>query len=350
MRIERKRVLKRSLILLMAAAVLLGAVPMMNARADDFVDLDAECSVKVTSDSDEILADFKTSNAVVDLYLVADAVKVSGFDTYDFSVLPAYQSAVYIPDKPTNDDWDDLAQAAAGVVFGQGTPPAPTKSGVALSSISGLKAGMYLVVTRDAELKDYQTKTEDGKIVTLVNTDYYQYKIQPQLISLPTKEAVGGVISTAAPGPWLYEMTINLKMSRERRLGDLEIIKTLSSYQTGEDAFYVFDVTVTLEGVTEPVYSSVITLNFSQAGQKFARIEGLPAGADVVVTEEYNGSTYKLSSISPQTTQIVADTMVGVSFVNDYENHRRGGHGITNHFTYGNNDWSWNQQADNSAQ
>ena len=123
--------------------------------------------------------------------------------------------------------------------------------------------------------------------------------------------------------------------------GDLEIIKTLKTWENSSvaedgsgtiNATFVFDVKATLDG--EVVYSNAVAVHFNGPGSESAVIKHLPAGASVVVTERYSGATYELKSELEQTTTIVANDMVSVGFKNDYTTNRRGGHGVTNQFTY----------------
>ena len=75
------------------------------------------------------------------------------------------------------------------------------------------------------------------------------------------------------------------------------------------------------------------TLTFSKAGTQSVVLEGIPVGTEVTVTEDYNGSHYKVRT-EPQTAVIASTTepVVEVSFTNDYNGSGKGGHGILNEF------------------
>ena len=93
-----------------------------------------------------------------------------------------------------------------------------------------MEAGLYLIIARGSDL----TKVEDYKIevtqkdeamgeditrlATIANSHKNTYLFAPQLVSLPTKEADSdGVINTANPGEWVYDLVVNLKPEQAAR-------------------------------------------------------------------------------------------------------------------------------------
>ena len=77
------------------------------------------------------------------------------------------------------------------------------------------------------------------------------------------------------------------------------------------------------------------TLLFTGAGEERILLENkFPAGAEVTVTELYGGAAYQAVGEGEFRITVAADETASVRFVNDYEEHRRGGHGINNHFEY----------------
>ena len=65
---------------LLAAVLLVLSVPF-GGKPAYAVDLDANCSLEVTPGSVTMAEDLATANVVIDLYRVADAVPVTGYDT-----------------------------------------------------------------------------------------------------------------------------------------------------------------------------------------------------------------------------------------------------------------------------
>ena len=318
----------------------------------------------------DYLADMEKTHITLELYKVAGAEKVTGYDTYQFVPESAY-GGLAISDysrlqELTVADWKALAQDAARIALAQDSSQSPAASreieGVADAVLSGqdVKAGLYLLVARDTNLtkeeyvKTVQLETADGntaeKLVTIANSNQYEYMFEPQLVALPTKQPdASGVISTANPGPWLYEEHVYLKSGREPRYAPLEIVKTLRTWETVEGTIepvtFVFRVVATLEG--EEVFNEVTSLTFTEPGTGRTTLERIPATATVTVTEIYNGLSYTQSVPSDNgpvvLDSISAETENTASFENVYNNNRTHGHGIRNQFVYNaeTGGWEW---------
>ena len=193
--------------------------------------------------------------------------------------------------------------------------------------------------------KDPQTQEETARIATIAESDQYTYAFLPQLVSLPTKPAdANGVINTANPGEWIFDASVNLKPERLDRYGSLEIIKTLTEYETmggtQEAATFVFEVTGRLGD--NIVYSNVESITFTAAGRESVILDHIPAMAQVTVTEVYSGSSYELTVPGDRTAAIAADDVVSVEFENEYDGRRTNGHGIKNQFVYDEDTGAWN--------
>lgn len=343
-----------------AFAAVLGAMlalPLVGSAAQD-LDLSKDCSVTVSPGGEETATVLAEAGVVVDLYKVAEAVEGSGSDAYGFRVLDAWPGLA-IGEGMDNDAWRQLAQQAAGIALGVEEGAAaklPIVSGAPVGSPIGdsdggeaLTAGLYLMIARGADAADYVTVVsgEDGSqsIATLAYTGDQTIRFAPELIAIPSKEAdENGVIDTANPGDWIYDMTVYLKPELDVRYGSLEIIKDLLTYEDSYEATFVFQVEAELDG--EVVYSDVVTMNFTQPGQQQVLIDKIPIGAEVTVTEVYSGAAYKLVSGPDGPVMIPEDGTASVTFVNDYDESGKGGHGITNHFTYDleNGEWIWEQE------
>ena len=176
--------------------------------------------------------------------------------------------------------------------------------------IRDLSTGLYLIAARDVE------------------SPQYIYSFTPYLVSLPGNDYG----QEGAPDDWKYEVTVSLKPSREDRYGDLEIIKSLKTFNsTLGGADFIFSIEAEKDGVI--VYSDVKSIVFDGAGTKSIKIaEQIPAGAVVTVTEVYSGASYEVISDLTQTETIIAEETVSVNFTNDYNDGLNGGTSVVNHF------------------
>ena len=332
--------------------------------------------------------DLEKAGVVIDLYRIADAVEVSGYDTYDWSVNAPFAEEIGTIDKKIDGDgWKKLAQQVADVVLGK-APEGETKwdptaaaekidaslkstGNPAGTEIKGLKAGLYLVIARGTVyIKDNKyAATADGETpetsgtVTIANSETITYKFSPELVSLPTKEAVNDVINTANPGPWISNPTITLKPSQEERLGNLEIVKTLDEYadrekKVGENprmmkdpATFVFKLTIYEdESKAKVIKEDYLSAVFDEFGTKTLLVENLPVNSFVVVKEEYSGRNYS-AKVEEGSATIIADETVQVPFENYYDDREGGGGSVTNKFTNSEEKgkWTWEQVTDSST-
>ena len=341
-------------------AIALGAMlalPLVGSAAQD-LDLSKDCSLTVSPGGEETAAELAQAGVVVDLYKVAEAKAGSGADAYGFQMLEAYGSLT-AGEGLDKEDWQRLAQEAAEIALGvaPGTEAklpivagAPLGTAIADSDAAeALTPGLYLLIARGSDVEDYVTTIpgEDGteSIVTVAYSKEHTFRFAPELAAIPSKEAdENGVISSANPGDWMYDLTVYLKPDREERNGSLEIIKDLLTYEDSYEATFVFQVEAVLDG--ELVYSDVVSMTFNAPGEQHVLIDKIPVGAEVTVTEVYSGAGYSLIAGPDGPVIIGADEVVSVTFTNDYDNSGNGGHGITNHFEYDpeNGEWIWVQE------
>ena len=366
---------KRWIYLLTALTLAVGmciAEPMAGIaaplEADDEGFVAGSCSLTVYPEdphkegADSFGEDLAGADVVVDLYQVARAVKTSGQDTYHYELTGEYAS-LNLPDSPEEGaqpaaNWEETAQQAAAIALDAASPCTPVSGSgeSAGTKVGNLAPGLYLLVARGrnlTELADYKieieqtdslTQEESKRIATIANSQQYTYAFLPQLVSLPTKEAdANGVINTANPGDWIFEASVNLKPERLDRYGSLEIVKTLSEYETmggvQESATFVFEVTGMLDD--QVVYSNVESITFTAAGQERVVLDRIPAMAQVTVREVYSGSSYQLTVPGDRTATIAADDVVSVEFENEYDGRRTNGHGIKNQFVYDEEAGAW---------
>ena len=167
------------------------------------VETGRECSVTVELDGSS--EELKSLSIPVKLYRVAE-VSESG----KYTSLPGYESLKLSEgDSDTSaQEWEEKAKTASDLVKEQ-TPEANAELTVTggTGTEDGLPTGMYLVEAEE------------------VQSPEYTYTFSPFLLSLPNNYYGSG-----GSDDWVYDVTTGLKPDQEERLGDLEIEKTLTSY------------------------------------------------------------------------------------------------------------------------
>ncbi len=345
--------------------------------------------------------EIKLAKVEADLYLIAPAVADPNYDTYSYnftgsafvSLEDRIKEALKTdPATPTTREmmlksFTPIAQAAAEIVKTtevktQNEPSATTESTI---SVTGLPAGMYLLLLRGNDLekneteKGYFATTEkDGgesadsetpaeapaNTVTRALSNNYEFLFEPQLITLPTKiEGEEQAYNTAysyntAYGEWSENLYITAKPEMKPRYGKVKIIKTLDNYidlsenQIKEPALFVFEITAVKPSETEGgegtvVFKDVRGIEFKATSQESIEVDYIPAGSVVTVKEVYSGASYK--AVSPLTVsgiEITAEHIAKAEFEN-YFNGRNGGHGIINEMKHDGKNWSSEQEGEN---
>lgn len=339
---------KRSAAALLLVVGLVLTLFGLSVSAAQSVDLERSCSLSLSTGAYE---DLNNAQVVLDLYRVAEAAPVEGYDTYRFSPAAGLESLGLEDAGLPDTDSQDLAVRTATAVLDQARTPEVQGAGTD-TTVSDLKAGLYLVLARGSGVEDYVRRDESGAVTaTLAHSDLYDYRFSPELVALPNKE--GG--NTAGPGAWIYDLSGSLKATQTRRSGTLEIVKNLESYNAAlGTATFVFDVEAELDqdgdGKAEKVYSDALALSFSAAGTKTLEV-ALPLGAQVTVTEVYSGASYELSGGKrTQSVTVASGEAAQVQFTNRWNGKPVGGTSVTNHFTYQTDHWEWTPQADSTAE
>lgn len=389
---------RRILALFISLVLLLCIAPASFAEG---LDLETANTVKINlvpSDaSEDFASDIRTAKVQADLYLLAEAeADEDGFDTYHyvkltepFSALQKELDTALVADEKKPNDQDTvykafapLAQKFADIVLDAKYTGKPAVDPVAQSGenttiqVNGLKAGLYLLILHGSDLQ--KTGTEDGYVTVMPKKDNaekekteditatraksadYEYFFEPQLLTLPTKvDEKGNQQYNTAYGEWTHTLEITVKAERESRTGKLIITKSLNSLlDLSKDGTYVEPATFTFDVIareTEETSSKVlfrrqVTINFTATGTQSETIEGIPIGSYVWVEEMYQGSHYKGSAVDPTADQYPVQMVaaegsssaeVTVEFANTDTTIHRGGHGIENVFTYGDNGWVW---------
>lgn len=215
----------------------------------------------------------------------------------------------------------------------------------AASTVSNLTPGLYLVAA--------------DKVESAGDT----YEFTPYLISLPNNKYLADV--SGGEDSWDYEVESELKLKRTDLYGDLEISKTLNTYNTSlGPVSFLFQVEATKKYVDvkdqkpKKVYSNVVAISFDNAGTKTTTIEHIPAGAEVTVKELSPAGSYEpaADSKNPQKAVISKNTVAKVSFENNYNNGVIVVHTIDNQFKQekdrngkGTGNWTWTKVTDGKA-
>ena len=335
---------KAFLALLLAAAMVL---PTLFGAFVHAVAAERTPQVLVTSGTEEVNKLLDEAGAVYDLYLLA-TMEAEGH----YGFLDGFRPDAW-PNGP--DAWNAMAQDAVAKCVGKRMPivsGAPLGQWVSKNAESGgedLMAGLYLLVVRPAEgegyLKTFKDEDGNGYLASELKAKEYAITVAPEVIALPTKEAdEDGTINTANDGAWIYDVEVFVKPEYEKRLGSIEIIKDLLTYETSHDAFFVFQVEGILDG--ENVYSNLISMRFDGYGEQRKLIENIPVGAEMTITEIYSTPGYSIVGSDSGTITVSADEILSVRFENDYDESRDKGNGVMNNFDYDieRGEWSWTQE------
>lgn len=281
--------------------------------------------------------DLKALELTARLYKVADISEAGAYTaTADFQTLA--DEVKNVDSETTAEEWTAMAAEAAKIASGEGTYTATKAAGSeAFSRVTGMKLGLYLVTVDDTF------------------SAYHRYSFNPYLISVPNNYYYD---TDPKDDAWVYSLTgdraVGLKPQRTERLGDLVINKNLTGYNASVGgAYFVYQVSVTRMG-EQKAETNVYKLSFDGAGAKSLMLEDIPAGATVVVTEVYTGSSYELKTKASRTATITANpnsdwklkegetepaekvpyTPESVSFTNHYDGRQNGGSGVVNTFYY----------------
>lgn len=330
------------------------------------VNVSAGCSI--TANVDTARYPNPPDNLQIALYKVADAVPEDGYDAFTFASTQNFTSmrsdidALNGQTTASTSALEAMAQTAAGIVASAQTPLAPVAGTPASagSAISGLDAGIYLLVASGADISDdaeiHGSLTNlGGKWVSEAYSADNKFTFEPQLVSVPTKDAAAGSIpTTATPGEWIYNVNVTLKCDYAPRTGSLRITKNLLEMAqiqgVANEATFVFDI----KGYRgdELVYTNVASIKFTAAGSDSVVIDNIPAGLTVVVSEVYSGTSYTTVTDTPQSTTIVATDHptitvdpATVNFENTYDGNSNRGGSVTNSFEFGDEEWTWSNDG-----
>lgn len=328
---------RRVLAALLCAAVLIGLVATSVAGIAYASEIDTDRTGSVTFRLDQTPSDYNTAindlrawlqshpddGLEIRLHRVAG---VSGAGKYaaasDFSSLKNLEN---IGSETKAVEWEAVA-ADAMKLAAKRTPEYTGKAGYAdLTAgmlFEKLPLGLYLV-----DVVDFNAGNDS-------------YSFVPYLIAVPGYDANGG---------YLYDAEAGLKPMRSDRPGSLVIRKILPECRAETSgSTFVFEVKAVKND--KVVYNDVHSIVFTEHGIKELRIDGIPAGSAVTVTEIYSGSCYDADS-PEKTVTISPDEAVTAEFRNLYgDDAPRNGASAVNHMTVGKNENGsaelvWEKQA-----
>lgn len=324
---RKRKVNKRYLAGVLALVLAVSAAKLPVSYAAPVIETDRQGSLEIQVEDETMYgADIVNARIEVELYKIA-TVKTTGA----FVSAPDF-AELHIEDIPSGEeDWVKTAEDAVSIVEEKQLQPAGSlvvENGT--GKAENLEMGLYLVKAKEAQ------------------TGLYTYSFAPYIISLP--DNLYDQTKDVADDAWIYDVVAGLKPERENRYGSLKIRKTLQEFNAAlRETTFVFDV----EGVDEQgntVYSNVASTTFAEAGTKETVLDQIPAGTRITVTEVYSGASYTLTSDPTQTGTIVADEVLEADFSNTYNGELTPGYGVTNHFSYSEEDgWQWSQLNDTTG-
>lgn len=326
----RKRWAAAAAAFILAAGFICG-LTAMNASAGTSVDLQASCSLKVQMPVEVSALLDPESPVTVKLYQVASIDEDSAFGYEALQGFEGLDLGSLTKEGAVAKDWDAQAKEAYDLVNDEEADRTfqLTKAGSVFEGTeSGLSVGLYLMVV--------------DELYSAAGTKRFDFI--PMLISLPL--IVEG-------GTFDYDLIVELKYGEEDLLGDLIITKHLMKSDSDHlPVTFVFHVTC-----DEADYDRYLDITFDASGTQSLLIEGFPAGASVKVEEVYDGAGYRLDgSVKSQTVTIIADELVtaekpvaSAEFSNTRDDEEKGGYGVTNHYTLGENGWVVEKVSDNTS-
>lgn len=314
---------KNTLAFILTAAIVVSGFSVYKSNAAGRVDLTKDVKITAVVDSNSDTSEFAkeyVGEVKIELYKIADLDAAGNptlseeFKTSDVDL------SVLGPNTTVEDTKTKIVNPAVDFVKEHDNltkitiDGKKTEAGMEASATIKNGAGIYLY---------YVSKT--------VQDTKNEYIFTPAVFYAPSSEYV---LSGTGKDEWEYEVKIAPKAKAQRRYGDLEIKKTLNTFNKSlGTASFVFEVEGTDE-TGKTVFSNVYTMNFDGATTESIKVEHIPSQTVCKVTEVYSGASYSNIAVPVNETEtIIADDTVTAEFVNDYDDRLEvGGAGIENHF------------------
>ena len=237
----------------------------------------------------------------VDVYQLATGQEDAAYETYNYtlafpfateSMQELFDAAL---DRDSAGDWEAVGDAAKELI-GDAEPVATGQMGTnGTLNLSFDEKGIFMAVPHGVSADAFEAY---GPI--------YKYEFKPSVFALPTKDAIDGVIGTAAEyGDWLNETTIDLKVGEDKLTGSLKIVKRVSEFK-GTPVAFGFHIDSTADSPVE--YHGADSIRLTKGTEAEVVVTGIPAGAIVTVTESYDGAGYQF---------LRAEDAEGITIVSD---------------------------------
>jgi len=261
--------------------------------------------------NEKLAADLASGDVdlVADVYQLATGEEDTAYETYNYTLAfpfateemqDLFDNAL---DKDSAGDWEAVGAAAMEILSDPNKAKGATKVGSAtlskdgVASLSFSEKGIFMVVPHglnDESLVAY------GPV--------YKYEFNPSLLALPTKDAVDGVIGTAAEyGDWLNATAIDLKVEEKLLYGSLTIKKNVTEFRGTP---VIFDFSIDSVPGSDPEYHQTKAVELTKGTSAEGLVEGIPAGIEVEVRETYDGAGYERVSDEVVRVKIVSDKAV----------------------------------------
>lgn len=293
------------------------------------VDVDKECQLEMNITSKEYRDDLKNEMIEVELYQVATISKAGNYTGIGLFSKIDWSSVKYDKIQSAN-IWKTRAKEATKYLKDE-KPTYTMSLNQGKGTLSNLKTGLYLIVIQDLE------------------TAYYSYEFTPYLVSLPNNYYYSSDDDT-----WYYQLTgdraLGIKATRNPKYGSIEIVKNLENQNITMKDSATFVYQVDIETLEKKKETRFLTMYFDDVTRKLLKIDHIPAGSKVKVSEVYTGGGYQLvSDQKVDLGQIDAITIKKAEFTNRASNEVIGGNGIVNSYRYdaSQDDYQVNQSQEN---
>lgn len=278
------------------------------------VDVDKACQLEMNITAKEYRDDLEKEMIEVELYQVATISKAGNYTGLgSFSKID--WSSVKYDEVQSASIWKTRAKEATKYLKDE-KPTYTMNLNQGKGTLSNLKTGLYLVVIQDLE------------------TTYYSYEFTPYLVSLPNN-----YYYLSNDDTWYYQLTgdkaLGIKATRKPKYGSIEIVKNLENQNITMKDSATFVYRVDIETLEKKNETRFLTMYFDDVTSKSLKVDHIPAGSKVKVSEVYTGGGYQLvSEQEVDLGQIDAINVKKAEFTNRASNEVIGGNGIVNNYHY----------------
>lgn len=309
----KKKFFKLS-IAMISLMVMFTLIVISHVEAALSVDVDKACQLEMNITSKEYRDDLEKEMIEVELYQVATISKAGNYTGLGpFSKID--WSSVKYDKVQSASIWKTRAKEATKYLKDE-KPTYTMNLNQGKGTLSNLKTGLYLVVIQDLE------------------TAYYSYEFTPYLISLPNN-----YYYSLNDDTWYYHLTgdkaLGIKATRKPQYGSIEIVKNLENQNITMKGSATFVYRVDIETLEKKNETRFLTMYFDDVTSKSLKVDHIPAGSKVKVSEVYTGGGYQLvSEQEVDLGQIDAINIKKAEFTNRASNEVIGGNGIVNNYHY----------------